>query len=91
MTLPVGDLEQSLAFYRGALVAGMGWVEQDIEGLPSFGPEGAEDVTLAPGGPLRPTIHLAFAADDFAQVAPTSLAEPGPRTARFGPPRLPFP
>ena len=68
MTLPVGDLERSLAFYRGALVAGMGWVERDIEGLPSFGPEGAEDVTLATGGPLRPTIHLAFAADDFAQV-----------------------
>ncbi|MGB7685167.1 MAG: VOC family protein [Solirubrobacterales bacterium] len=68
MTLPVGDMERSLAFYRSPLVAGMGWVERDIEGLPSFGPEGAEDVSLASGGPLRPTIHLAFAADDFAQV-----------------------
>ncbi len=68
MTLPVGDLERSLAFYRAALVAGMGWVEVEIEGLPTFGPEDAEDVTLAPGGPLRPAIHLAFAADDFAQV-----------------------
>jgi catechol 2,3-dioxygenase-like lactoylglutathione lyase family enzyme len=68
MTLPVGDLERSLAFYRAALVAGMGWVELDVEGLPTFGPKGAEDVTLAPGGPLRPTIHLAFAADDFGQL-----------------------
>ena len=68
MTLPVGDLERSLVFYRAALVVGIGWVERDIEGLPSFGPKDAEDVSLAPGGPLRPTIHLAFAAEDFAQV-----------------------
>ena len=68
MTLPVGDLERSLTFYRAALLAGMGWVEVDVEGLPTFGPKDAEDVTLAPGGPLRPTIHLAFAAEDFGQV-----------------------
>jgi catechol 2,3-dioxygenase-like lactoylglutathione lyase family enzyme len=68
MTLPVGDLERSFVFYRGALVAGMGWVERDIEGLQTVGPEGAEDLALAAGGPLRPPIHLAFAAADFAQV-----------------------
>jgi catechol 2,3-dioxygenase-like lactoylglutathione lyase family enzyme len=68
LTLPVGDLERSLAFYRAALVEGMGWVECDVEGAPTFGPEGAEDVSLVVGGPLRPTIHLAFAATDFAQV-----------------------
>ena len=68
MTFPVGDLERSVAFYRAALVEGMGWVECEVEGAPTFGPEGAEDLSLVPGGPLRPTIHLAFAADDFAQV-----------------------
>lgn len=68
MTLPVGDLERSVAFYRAALVAGMGWVEVEVEGAPTFGPEGAEDVSLVAGGPLQPTIHLAFAATDFAQV-----------------------
>jgi hypothetical protein len=39
-----------------------------VEGAPTFGPEGAEDVSLVPGGPLRPAIHLAFAAGDFAQL-----------------------
>jgi catechol 2,3-dioxygenase-like lactoylglutathione lyase family enzyme len=68
MTLPVGDLERSVAFYRAALVAGMGWVEVEVEGAPTFGPDGAEDVSLVAGGPLQPTIHLAFAATDFAQV-----------------------
>ena len=68
MTLPVGDLERSVAFYRAALVEGMGWIEVEVEGAPTFGPEGAEDVSLVAGGPLQPTIHLAFAATDFAQV-----------------------
>lgn len=68
VTLPVGDLERSVVFYRAALVEGMGWVELEVEGAPTFGPEGAEDVSLIAGGPLRPTIHLAFAATDFAQV-----------------------
>lgn len=68
MTLPVGDLERSVAFYRAALVEGMGWNELEVEGAPTFGPEDAEDVSLVPGGPLRPTIHLAFAATDFAQL-----------------------
>ena len=68
MTIPVGDLERSVAFYRAALVAGMGWVELEVEGLPSFGPPEAEDVILAPGGPLAPPIHLAFAATSFEQL-----------------------
>jgi len=68
MTLPVGDLERSRAFYRAALVEGMGWVEVDVEGLATFGPEGGEDLSLDSGGPLSPAIHLAFAATDFQQV-----------------------
>jgi catechol 2,3-dioxygenase-like lactoylglutathione lyase family enzyme len=68
MTLPVGDLGRSLAFYRAALVAGMGWVEIDEEGAPAFGPAGSEDVILVAGGPLTPSIHLAFAAASYEQV-----------------------
>jgi catechol 2,3-dioxygenase-like lactoylglutathione lyase family enzyme len=68
MTLPVADLERSLAFYRAALVVGMGWNEIDEEGSPAFGPVGSEDVIITAGGPLAPPIHLAFAAESFAQV-----------------------
>src|SRR5882757_1526721 len=68
MTLPVGDLGRSVAFYRAALVEGMGWVEIDEEGAPAFGPPGSEDLILIPGGPLTPAIHLAFAAANYAQV-----------------------
>jgi catechol 2,3-dioxygenase-like lactoylglutathione lyase family enzyme len=68
MTFPVGDLERSLAFYRAALVDGMGWSEIDEEGSPAFGPPGSEDVILVAGGPLTPPIHLAFAAESYAQV-----------------------
>jgi catechol 2,3-dioxygenase-like lactoylglutathione lyase family enzyme len=68
MTLPVGDLGRSLTFYRAALVKGMGWNEIDEEGAPAIGPSGSEDVILVPGGPLRPPVHLAFAAGNLAQV-----------------------
>jgi catechol 2,3-dioxygenase-like lactoylglutathione lyase family enzyme len=68
MTLPVGDLERSVAFYQAALVRGMAWVELDVDGLPTFGPDGAEDLSLAPGGPLTPPIHLAFAATSYEQL-----------------------
>jgi hypothetical protein len=37
MTLPVGDLDHSVEFYRAALVAGMGWAEREVEGAPTFG------------------------------------------------------
>jgi len=87
MTLPVGDLERSLAFYRAALVAGMGWVELEVEGAPTFGPAEAEDVSLVPGGPLRPPIHLAFAADDFAQVEGFHREGLAAGGCRFCPPR----
>jgi hypothetical protein len=36
--------------------------QRDIGGLPTFGPEGAKDLSLAAGGPLATPIHLAFAA-----------------------------
>jgi catechol 2,3-dioxygenase-like lactoylglutathione lyase family enzyme len=68
ITIPVGDLGLSIPFYRAALLAGMGWSEIEEEGMPAFGPEGSEDVILVEGGPLRPTIHLAFAAASREQV-----------------------
>lgn len=68
MTLPVGDLDRSLAFYRAALLEGMGWTETEDEGLPTFGPSGHEDLSLSTGGPLRPQIHLAFAAASREEV-----------------------
>ena len=94
MTLPVGDLQRSLAFYRAALVEGLGWTEQDVDGLPTFGPPGAEDLSLRAGGPLTPAIHLAFAAASPAELdgfhaeglraGGTDNGAPGPRS-RYSP------
>jgi catechol 2,3-dioxygenase-like lactoylglutathione lyase family enzyme len=88
LTLPVGDLEVSLRFYRAALLDGMGWVEIDEEGLPAFGPEGGEDLILAPGGPLAPPIHLAFAAvsrDQLERFHACGLAAGGVDNGAPGP------
>jgi catechol 2,3-dioxygenase-like lactoylglutathione lyase family enzyme len=89
MTLPVGDLSASIAFYRAALVDGMGWTEQEVDRLPTFGPSGAEDLTLRSGGPLSPAIHLAFAAASVEEMEAfhasglraggTDNGAPGPR------------
>ncbi len=68
MTLAIGDLDASLRFYRAALVEGMGWVEREIDGLQTFGPEGGEDLSLAEGGPTKPPLHLAFAAASRQEV-----------------------
>ncbi len=57
-----------MRFYRAALVEGMGWVEREIEGLPTFGPEGGEDISLDRGGPTTPPLHLAFLATSRTQV-----------------------
>lgn len=64
LTLPVTDGKASAAFYRAALVEGMGWRELELDGRSTFGPEGSEDLILAEvPGPVLP-IHVAFAADD---------------------------
>jgi hypothetical protein len=36
--------------------------------LPTFGPAGAEDVSLVAGGPLLPPSHLALAATSYEQI-----------------------
>jgi catechol 2,3-dioxygenase-like lactoylglutathione lyase family enzyme len=89
MTLPVGDLRTAIAFYRAALVEGMGWTEQEVDGLVTFGPTGAEDLSLSSGGPLTPAIHLAFAAGSIQEMQAfhanglraggTDNGAPGPR------------
>jgi catechol 2,3-dioxygenase-like lactoylglutathione lyase family enzyme len=67
LTLRVRDLEASRRFYRGALSP---WGSREVElesGEISFGPEGSEDLAIAPGEPSGP-IHLAFAAPDRETV-----------------------
>lgn len=61
LTLPVTDLARSRRFYAAALGA-MGWRELEVDGKPTYGPEGAEDVSLGEvDGPVTP-LHLAFLA-----------------------------
>jgi hypothetical protein len=89
LTLPVGDLRTSIGFDRAALVERMGWNEEEVDGLLSFGPTGAEDPILAPGGPLTPANHLAFAAASIQEMQAfhanglraggTDNGAPGPR------------
>jgi len=69
LKLPVGALERSPAFYRAALVEGMGMGRvgrRRVAELRARGGRGPDH--RGGGGPFRPTIHLAFAATDFAQV-----------------------
>lgn len=69
LTLPVTDGAASAAFYRAALVEGLGWRELVFDGRSTFGPEGSEDLILAEvAAPVMP-IHVAFAVDDRDAVA----------------------
>ena len=87
LTLPVRSLERSRAFYAAALGA-MGWHEIDEDGLPAFGPPGAEDLLLREGEPAAP-MHLAFLAASVEEVhafhaaglaaGGTDNGAPGPR------------
>jgi catechol 2,3-dioxygenase-like lactoylglutathione lyase family enzyme len=67
LTLPVSDLETSRAFYS-AVFAALGWNEERVEGLPTWGPRGAEDFSIAEGGPPPGGMHIAFLAADRQQV-----------------------
>jgi catechol 2,3-dioxygenase-like lactoylglutathione lyase family enzyme len=67
LTLPVSDLETSRAFYA-AVFAALGWEEVRVEGAPTWGPPGAEDFSIAEGGPPPNGMHIAFLADDRAEV-----------------------
>jgi len=67
LTLPVADLEISRAFYS-AVFAALGWSEERVEGLPTWGPPGAEDFSIAEGSPPPGGMHIAFLADDRGGV-----------------------
>jgi len=67
LTLPVGDLAVSKAFYDAAL-AGLGFESVTVEGMPTWGPPGAEDFSIRQGQPPPMGMHLAFLAETRAQV-----------------------
>jgi catechol 2,3-dioxygenase-like lactoylglutathione lyase family enzyme len=67
LTLPVSDVAASRPFYAAAL-GGLGWSEASVEGMPTWGPPGAEDFSIAPGTPPPDGMHISFAADSREQV-----------------------
>jgi catechol 2,3-dioxygenase-like lactoylglutathione lyase family enzyme len=67
LTLPVRDLEVSRVFYAAALGA-LGWVEATVAGMPTWGPPGAEDFSIAAGEPPPGGMHLAFLAENRGRV-----------------------
>lgn len=96
LTVFVADFDAAKAFYRAAL-APLGYeVLRDYPvGHPTrsptigFGAGGKPDFWIAPGGPVRPRLHLAFAATNRAAVdafhaaalaaGATDNGAPGPR------------
>ena len=67
LTLPVADLEASRTFYT-AVFAALGWNEEKVEGMPTWGPRGAEDFSIAPGAPPPGGMHIAFLAENRDEV-----------------------
>jgi catechol 2,3-dioxygenase-like lactoylglutathione lyase family enzyme len=67
VTLAVSDYEASRRFYRAAL-APWGSREVDYGDAAAFGPEGSEDLAVAPGEPPSAPVHVAFAAPDRKTV-----------------------
>jgi catechol 2,3-dioxygenase-like lactoylglutathione lyase family enzyme len=67
LTLPVADLAVSHAFYA-AVFGALGWREESVEGLPTWGPAGAADFSIAEGAPPPDGMHLAFLASDRGAV-----------------------
>lgn len=68
LTLPVADLEVSRAFYA-AVFAALGWSEATVEGMPTWGPPGAEDFSIAQGAAPPDGMHIAFLAGTREEVA----------------------
>jgi catechol 2,3-dioxygenase-like lactoylglutathione lyase family enzyme len=71
VTIGVSDLDRSRAFYEAAL-APLGFAEAHVHDvLPNeveFGPDGATDFAISTDYPTGARVHIAFAADDTAQV-----------------------
>jgi len=68
----VADLALSRRFYASAL-SPWGAREVEVDGAFGYGPEGSEDLWIAPGE-LGPPLHLALAAPDRATVDALHLA-----------------
>jgi catechol 2,3-dioxygenase-like lactoylglutathione lyase family enzyme len=71
LTIRVRDVERSRSFYT-AVLASLGAAAEVYENETDdaaiiFGPPGAEDFAIAPGGPSGP-LHLAFLAANRAEV-----------------------
>ena len=67
IALVVRDYEASKRFYRAALEP---WGSREVGygEATGFGPEGSEDLVVAPGEPPSAPVHVAFAAPDRATV-----------------------
>ncbi len=67
VSLTVRDYEASKRFYGAALAP---WSSRQVDygDATGFGPEGSEDLVVAPGGPPSAPVHVAFAAPDRATV-----------------------
>lgn len=61
-------MEASRRFYEGALAPWGSEAFKLEDGEVSFGPRGSEDIAISPGGPVRPPLHIAFAAPDRETV-----------------------
>jgi catechol 2,3-dioxygenase-like lactoylglutathione lyase family enzyme len=87
LTLPVGDMPASHAFYA-AVFAALGWREESVEGLPTWGPPGAADFSIAQGEPPPNGMHLAFLAADREAVVAFHAAGLGAGGHDNGPPGI---
>lgn len=67
LTLVVGDLERSKAFYRAALAPLAIELVVELPGVAAFGRDGKGELWLAAGEP-QPPLHVAFAAASRAEV-----------------------
>jgi catechol 2,3-dioxygenase-like lactoylglutathione lyase family enzyme len=63
MTLPVSDLERSVAFYRAALVRGMGWVQLERFHREGLAAGGRDNGAPGPRPQYSPGYYGAFLLD----------------------------
>jgi catechol 2,3-dioxygenase-like lactoylglutathione lyase family enzyme len=76
LTLPVSDLDASRLFYAAAL-GGLGWTEVSVENMPTWGPPGDEDFSVAPGTPHHPGYYAAYLLDPDGNNVEAVLHERG--------------
>ncbi len=87
VTLTVRDYEASKRFYAAAL-APWGSRQVELTDATAFGPQGCEDLVIAPGEPTAGPVHLAFAAPDRETVHAFYEAALAAGGRDYGPPGL---